>query len=163
MGKRGPPPKPLEQKRLEGTTRRDRDAARDNVPAALLGAPACPADFDAASRAVWDEVVPELLELKTLAKTDGGVLQGYCRTLARAVKLEKLANKEPIIKTPYGKKLHPAAAEARKLWAVVEKLAVQLGLSYAARSRVTMPKPDEKKDPTGAWLFSNAPPLSVVK
>lgn len=163
MGKRGPPKKSLEQKALEGTSRPDRDNPRKEVVTPKAGEPPKPSSLGKEAALIWDEVVPQLLELGTISETDGGVLQGYCMTLARVVKLEKSAMKEPIIESPFGDKLNPCAAEARKLWLVVKALAVDLGLSYAARDRVTMPKRDEKKDPTGAFLFENAPPLTIVR
>src|SRR2546422_10688171 len=117
MGRRGPPPKPPELKRQQGTDKRhpERQADALVLPA---GAPPCPQGLNAAARAVWDEVVPELLAIGTLAKVDRGVLEGYCRMFARAVQLDQTAALHPMVKTPFGPKVNPAGVEARKLWPV---------------------------------------------
>src|SRR5438874_12447773 len=81
MGRRGPPPKPQELKRRQGTYRKDRDNTATVVPT-IPGAPAMPDDLPAAATRRWAEIVPGLMEAGLLAKTDGGALEAYCRTWA---------------------------------------------------------------------------------
>lgn len=152
MGLRGPPPKPPAQKALEGTSRRDRDP---QVAASMAkpGRPAAPPAMTGDALAVWNDLVPRLVRLKTLAKIDGGVLEAYCRNIALARQLDKLAVAEPLVESPQGLKLNPAASEARMIWVVVKGLAVDLGLSYGARSRAPVPPQENAKDPAEEFLF----------
>jgi P27 family predicted phage terminase small subunit len=129
MGRRGPPPKPAALKKAQGTFRKSREKARDGV-AMPAGAPPCPASLKGAARAVWEEVVPALIELGTLSKVDGGVLESYCRSLAQARKLDDVSKSEPVVDTPFGPKINPAIPVLVKLWPVVERLAFALGLHY---------------------------------
>jgi hypothetical protein len=89
---------------------------------------------------------------------DGGALEAYCRSFARWSVLEEEAAKTPMIKTPFGKKMNPASAEARKLHKeVVQPLEIALGLHYAARSRVKAPE-KPKTDPAADFLFKKGGP-----
>lgn len=152
MGLRGPPPKPPAQKALEGTSRRDRDP-QVSASMAKPGRPGTPDGLSGDALAVWTDLVPRLVRLKTLAKTDGGVLEAYCRNIALARQLDKLAVAEPLVDSPQGVKLNPAASEARQIWVVVRGLAVDLGLSYGARSRAPIPQQENAKDPAEDFIF----------
>src|SRR4051812_24684731 len=119
MGKRGPPPKPLRMKALEGTLRKDRDGAaavQNPLPELPADAPACPASLAAGAKRVWHDVVPALLKIGTLASTDTTILTGYCTLRARAQALDDIAADEPLVESKSGKKANPAGVEARKLW-----------------------------------------------
>ena len=88
MGKRGPPPRPQETKKAEGTYRADRDPALragGAVVGAPPGEPPCPPELGDEARRIWNDVVPALLEQGTLSKVDWGVVAGYCMTLALAL------------------------------------------------------------------------------
>lgn len=159
MGRRGPPPKPTALKKAQGTFRKSREAARETVELPA-GAPPCPPCLTKAARAVWNEVVPELLTLGTLSKVDGGVLESYCRSLAQARELDKQSSAEPVVDTPFGPKVHPGIPVLVKLWPVVERLAFALGLHYVARSRVKMPEKEKPADPSESFLFGQG--LQVV-
>ena len=147
MGKRGPPPKPTTLKQQQGTYRADRDPMRGGRPPSVLvplpelppGAPPCPPELDEEARRVWHEVFPRLMQIGTLDQADGGILRGYCALLVRVQKLETLAAEKPIIESKTGPKVSPAGVGARKLWPLVEKLASDLGLNYAARARAGAP------------------------
>jgi hypothetical protein len=66
------------------------------------------------------------------------------------------------VETPAGPKAHPAAVEPRLTWKVVEKLASDLALTYAARARAgapTTPKGEaarERLKQAEAFLFGGA-------
>lgn len=158
MAGNGPPPKPPEQKKIEGTFRKDRDGgnASNQAPA---GRPKCPPDLDGDARAIWRQLAPKLVRLKTIATVDGGVLEAYCRTLALARRLDKEAVKNPMVEDRFGGMApNPAGIEARKLWPVVQSLASDLGLSYAARTKAPPPAQENRKDPAEAFLFGKKPP-----
>jgi P27 family predicted phage terminase small subunit len=142
MGKRGPPPKPSSQKKLEGTYRPDR-AARNEV-VAPPGAPAVPDRLPAAARVKWDELVPILLERRTLSIEDGAILEEHCRAYAMWRRYQADAEKRLMVKTPFGPKVNPAAGEARKWEAIVRQTGDRLGVNASARSRVgAQPAPEK--------------------
>jgi phage terminase small subunit len=106
-------------------------------------------------------VVTELVPLGTLAKTDGGALEAYCRSWAQWKKLQAAAAAKVMVKTPFGPKVNPASGEARKLHKeVIQPLELALGLHYAARARVKMPEKPKEKDPVEQDLFGGG--LKVV-
>ena len=145
MGRRGPAPKPTELKKLEGTYRKDR-AARNEV-VAPPGAPPRPETLTQAALARWDELVPILLERGTLAKEDGAILEAHCRAFATWKEYQRRAEKRPMVRTPYGDRVNPAAAEARQWESRATQTGDRLGLNASARSRVgkpEKPKPDAK-------------------
>lgn len=158
MGKRGPRPKPTAIKKLEGTYRKDRAPAAEMDP--HKGIPARPAYLSKLAAAEWDRVVPQLAELGVLTLVDGGVLEGYCSNYGIAVAMQLKADKTPIVKTPFGPKTNPAVGEARKAWALARQYAAELGLSPAARTRVSAPPKPTEEDKTEAFLFG--PPRLVV-
>jgi P27 family predicted phage terminase small subunit len=151
MGKRGPPPKPSEVKKLEGTYRKDRVARNEFKP--TPGTPDRPADLDPVACAEWDRVVPELIKAGLLTMVDGAVLEGYCATFAMARHFQKLAEQAPIVDTDYGLKPHPAVSEARRSWALVRQLAAEFGFTPSSRTRVGSLVGGDGKDEAAEFLF----------
>ncbi len=146
MGRRGPPPKPSSVKKLEGTFRKDR-AARSEIEAPP-GAPAIPAGLKGDALAKWNELVPILLERKTLSVEDGAILEAHCRAYGTWRAFQAKADAQPMVKTPFGPKVNPAAGEARQWESRVTQTGDRLGLNASARSRVG--KPEGQKGPKGA-------------
>ena len=151
MGLRGPAPKPTALKLLEGTFRADRAPANEPTPDAAT--PDMPAwvKRDADARKEWSRIVPVLAKLGVLTALDGGVLEGYIASHARAVKAERaLKRKGLIVQTPFGPKTNPAIKIAKDAWAEVRQASHALGLNPAARSRISVPKapdaPDAKRN-----------------
>src|SRR5437016_2827059 len=103
MGRTGPPPKPPKLRKVQ---RADRDRPHVHAPP---GVPSCPPELDDVARRIWNEVTPALLEIGTLSPIDGGMLAGYCMTLATALKLSESAAKAPMLGTA-PQWLNPAAA-----------------------------------------------------
>jgi P27 family predicted phage terminase small subunit len=156
MGKRGPPPKPTALKKLEGTFRPDR--ATTNEVQAPPAAPLRP-KLPRAAAEKWDEIVPLLVERGTLSLEDGAILEGYCRSYDMWVRYQSDAEKKPIVKTPFGPKVNPAAGEARKWETRLTAMGDRLGLNAAARSRVSAPEKPKQEDTTEDFLFG--PPRLV--
>jgi P27 family predicted phage terminase small subunit len=151
MGRRGPPPKPSALKKLEGTFRTSR-ATRNEVEAPP-GSPPKPDDMPKEASARWDELVPVLLERKTLAVEDGAILEAHCRAYAQWKQYQVAAEAKPMVKTPWGPKVNPAAAEAVKWETRVTITGDRLGLSASSRSRVGAKDKEPEKDPTEDFLF----------
>lgn len=161
MGRRGPAPQPKALKKAKGTYQKCRDREIDTV-APPPGAPPMPADLPPAARARWNEVVAELMPLGTLAKVDGGALEAYCRSYALWSAFLAEAEAKPTVKSPFGVKINPASAEARKVHKeVIQPLELALGLHYAARNRVKMPAKPKEQDPVEKDLFGAG--LQVVE
>lgn len=155
MGLRGPKPLPTAIKLARGTFRADRSASNEIEPA--IGTPKMPAWLDKTARAEWRRVVPQLEETGVLTRVDGSTLEGYCSNYSAAVRLQQLADAEPLIEGLHGKKENPAASAARKHWQLVRQFAAELGLSPAARTRVGAPATSKAAEAEEAAMFGGAP------
>jgi len=152
MGRRGPPPKPTALKRLEGTYRPDRAVQHEFIPPP--GAPDAPDHIEGLALATWQRVVNEMGKCPgLLTRVDFATLEGFCVQYAEAVSSSARVRAKPQIKTPFGVKTNPAAAEARKAWALARQFANDLGLSPAGRTRVSAPPPQAEKDEAKDFLF----------
>lgn len=107
-----------------------------------LGAPVKPRGLPAAASKAWDEIVPVLDEAGMLSPADGLTLELALRHFvqARAASVQLLRAKSVTIhdyKNGRDAK-HPASQIMRDHSAEFLKYAAQLGLSFAARARVTV-------------------------
>ncbi len=150
MGKRGPPPKPSAQKKLEGTYRPDRAARNELV--SPPGAPPRP-KLNKAAGAKWDELLPILLDRGTLSVEDGVSLEQFCRFYAQWMTYQSAAEKDPVLETMYGPKVNPAQDTALKLEQRLTALGDRLGLTASARSKVSVPEKPKAEDHTADFLF----------
>lgn len=155
MGKRGPKPLPTALKRARGTLQKCREAP--NALELPPGVPACPSTLDKDARAIWDELAANEEWRVVLARADVFALELLVKHMALERKFSKAAEARPMVKTPWGPKPNPAAAEARKEAALVKQLAAEFGLTPSARTRVSGPgskdpKEDSKKK-AAAFLF----------
>lgn len=153
MGKRGPPPKPSALKHLEGTYRPDRAAPNEVI--APPGAPEKPDGMPAEASARWDALVDVLLQRRTLAEEDAGILEAHCRAYGMWRQYLTEAETLPMVKTATGTmRINPASAEARLWEARTTTTGDRLGLSASARSRVsaTGETPDAE-DAADEFLF----------
>lgn len=150
MGRRGPMPKPTALRVLEG--RVQHRALPKGEPKPRIGPPPCPADLDPEAKAEWKVIVDEWMRSapKLLTRVDGGVLAQYCQCKARwmqaerAIAVELVAGKpldrfQVLIAIKYSQQMHLAAD--------------RLGLSPAARTRLTLPDSSDEDD-----AFLNARP-----
>lgn len=128
---------PTALKKARGTFEQCKSARNEMAPPP--GLPVCPKYLDKVAREFWEELVPQLAELNVLTKVDGKTLEGLCTNYSQAVKFQKLADKDPIVETPWGPKVNPAVSEARKSWALLKQFAAEFGLSPSARTRVGAP------------------------
>lgn len=133
MSKRGRKPKPDALKKREGTFRRDRAHAGLALPP---GVPECPAGLPDDAAAIWAELTSNEAWRVVLTKADSIGLELLVKHMALERRFAKLAAKQPIVKTPFGPKTHPAVSEARKEAAIVKGLLGEFGLTPAERERV---------------------------
>lgn len=137
MGKRGPPPKPDALKKREGTYRKDRSVAHAlELPP---GVPPCPKALPADAKKIWAELAGNEKWRVVLATADAFGLELLVKHMSLERKFASRAHAQPIVKTPFGPKPNPAAAEARKEGALVKQLLAEFGLTPSARSRVGKP------------------------
>lgn len=152
MGRRGPAPKPVELKIIEGNP--GKRALNHNRPTPKPGAPSCPDWLDPEAKREWRRLARELDRLQLLTGADQSVYAGYCQNLARVREAELLLTKEGLTVSLWGTdnegvahlvgmRAHPAVAIARGCWLNVLRFGQQLGLSPSSRSGLTIPKPPE--------------------
>jgi P27 family predicted phage terminase small subunit len=154
VGRRGPPPKPTAQKKLEGTYRKDRDPSAGAAFEPPPGAPQAPKWLDKEAKAEWARVVPLLLEGKVLTLLDGGALERYCVAHSNWVKAQRDVQKNGLVlKTQFGPQKNPAVKIAFDERAAAKQLAQELGLSPSARTRVKVAEKTAEKDQDEAFLF----------
>jgi phage terminase small subunit len=121
MGSHGPLPEPRRLQLLKGERKR---AGRQvtNPPTALPAAPPKPADLGLDGSRIWDLVTPELERMTILGRIDLVVLEAYCKVY------DEWRREDP--------------QQRRWLWLIdrMTTLAIQLGLSPAARLRMNLPE-----------------------
>lgn len=141
----GRPRKPTEQKRREGTLRKDRSLENELTPPP--GVPVAPKWLDKEARVEWDRVVPQLAALGVLTGLDGGALERYCVAHSNWIRAQRAVQKEgTVIKTPFGPQKNPNVKIALDERAAARLLATELGLSPSSRSRVKAPEKPPAKD-----------------
>ncbi len=127
MGRRGPPKTPTALKRLRGTDQPCRRSPGE--PAPRPGVPDAPAFLDAAARAEWDRMAPQL-EVRGLLETiDLAVLAVYCTAWWRLVAAYGRLQTSPYVRV---------AATARTQLIAAAR---EMGLSPASRASVTARPP----------------------
>ncbi|MFO0823031.1 MAG: phage terminase small subunit P27 family [Gemmataceae bacterium] len=113
------------------------------------GAPAVPRGMGKAARAVWKRVTAEMEKAGTLTHADQDILAAYCVAVADLDKLNAEIERDGIMidaptfdrnGKPTGstsRRPHPALKWRSDLLNKVKQLAGEMGLTPAARSRVT--------------------------
>lgn len=89
-----------------------------------LGAPPCPVWMQGAAREEWERIVPELDRLGVLTVVDNAVLVGHCSTYGEIVSTIQAG--EPL---------------KAALLAQMRSYAGELGLTPAARAKLSVPPP----------------------
>ena len=142
MARRGPRPQPSALNRLRGHPgkRKTRRALEPPAPTAALLRP--PRWLDAAAKAEWRRLAPELVRLGVLTLLDVGMFAGYCAWFARwrACETELVALKRIITKTPSGYvRAHPLVTMTRDAAKMMDLFASHFGLSAADRASMSLP------------------------
>ena len=141
MGRRGPPKTPTALKRLRGTDQPCRRSPGE--PAPRPGVPDAPAFLDAAARAEWDRMAPQL-EVRGLLETiDLAVLAVYCTAWSRLVAAELALRVEgEVVVDAYGRlQTSPYVRVAATARTQLIAAAREMGLSPASRASVTARPP----------------------
>jgi P27 family predicted phage terminase small subunit len=140
MGARGPAPTPTAVLQLRGSWRAN---ARKGEPKAPREIPTCPGWLDAAAKSAWNQLAPLLHQMGVLTLADANVLTRYCITWSRWKAAEQwiqdngeVAEVETDSGTTYVP--HPQVRIAAMLGDQLGKMEQQLGLTPAARARLTV-------------------------
>lgn len=142
MGARGPAPKPVALKVLEGNP--GKRAINHDEPKPTPIAPPCPSWLMDEAKAEWDRVAPELERLGLLTRVDGAALAAYCQAYARWVEAEKDISLHGTTSVSlHGMEVaRPAVAMAQKSAQMVKAFAAEFGLTPSSRGRMALPPQD---------------------
>lgn len=123
------------------------------TPQPVREMPPTPSWLDTEARAEWKRVSGELYGLGLLTRIDRGVLARYCHAWALWVDAGKRLVAEGLLaKGQKGEdRKHPLVMAYRDLDSICTSLSKELGLSPAARRRMTLPEP-EWDDPAAGIL-----------
>lgn len=140
---RGRRPLPTEVKRLRGNPGKRRLNAHEPTPSSRR--PTRPDFLTSRAAAKWDELVPELEAAHLLSRLDGELLAIFCQAWADWIEAElAVRGASPVIDTMLGNLVvSPWRTVANQHRKELLRLAVELGLSPSARSRIKVGPPEE--------------------
>lgn len=96
------------------------------------------------SRAVWNEVIPVLVETHGEIKGEGDIIRAYCIATAMFRRTSKEVDENPVIVLPNGKVVPNPQMDLMKTWGMqMRQYAEALGLTVKERKRILRL---EKKD-----------------
>ena len=142
---RGRKPKPTALRLVEGNL--SRRPFNRNEPKPPTAMPTCPSHLSPTAKAEWKRLARTLNETGLLTGIDRTALATYCQAYGRWVEAErKLSETPPLLKTPAGYvQASPWIAIANKQIELMTRLMAELGLSPAARSRLSVHLPNGPK------------------
>lgn len=143
MGKRGPKPKPMELRRIEGNP--SRRPMNDSAPEAQ-GRPQPPDYLSAYARTVWDRVIGSMPE-KIYTAADQDLLAAYCvqSDLHRSA-AEQAGREGAVIPSNEGRSyVNPCIKVLNEAARQMTSIGTRLGLDPAARATLKVPKDEKPK------------------
>lgn len=117
---------------------RGRKAEVSALDGALSKVPPAPSWLPAHGKAEWRRVVPQLVADRKIAAHELGTVEAYCLAVANMRKAEELisANGGPLYKSMTGElKRHPATTLVKEAVEASRRLAAELGLTPASRTK----------------------------
>ena len=144
MARTGRPPKPTALKLLHGTARSDR--VLKNEPQPEIGRPTRPHWLLPEAKREWSRIVPELLRLGLLAKIDRAMISMWCQCWGMYVEAIRDIRAHG---TTYSKEdgyegQRPSVSIMNKMIEKMTALSARFGMTPSDRSRINVPKPEEK-------------------
>lgn len=136
MGRRGPQPKPVALKLLEGNP--GKRPLRAKVAAAPASAVSCPAWLTGEARAEWRRLAPPLTKAGLLTPLDRSAFATYCESFASWKQcLHVVEVNGPLYLSATGRLLaRPEVGMAQTFAKEVRELAAQFGMTPAGRARL---------------------------
>lgn len=118
------------------------------IEGGLAGAAPLPADVPKAMRGEWDRIVSDLAARKLLMPAALGTVAAYLIARWQVAECVKAIQRDgAFVRTKQGEpKPHPAHGVMNKANEIVARLAAELGLTPAARSRKGLSGPNEGGD-----------------
>ena len=160
---RGRKPRPTSLKLAAGNPGKRPLNSRE--PRAEPDLPTCPAHLLPTAKAEWKRLVRELYQLGVITRLDRATLAAYCQAYGRWVDAEKKLKETPgILKMPSGYiQMNPWLTIATKQMELMQRFAVELGMTPSSRSRVeTVRRPSGLSGavprPADAYLNTCNPP-----
>ena len=158
---RGRKPKPTRLKIASGNPGKRPLNPREPRPQPSL--PTCPAHLLPTAKAEWKRLAQELYQLGVITRLDRATLAGYCQAYGRWVEAEKMLKQTPgILRMPSGYiQANPWLTIATKQMELMQRFAVELGMTPSSRSRVeAVRRPSDQgalPRPADAYLNPRAP------
>jgi len=142
MGARGPAPKPVELKILEGNPGKRR--LNHDRPQPTATPPAVPAWLPPEAKAEWFRVLPELVRLKLVTVVDAAALAGYCLAWAQLQEAQAALESGLTMTLPSGyTQQRPEVSIVHKCLALIKTFSAEFGFTPSSRGRMTAPSTDE--------------------
>ena len=117
---------------------RGRKAEVSALDGALSKAPPAPSWLPAHAKAEWRRVLPQLVETRKIAAHELGTVESYCLAVANMRQAEAIlqAHGGPTYVSPTGElKRHPATTLVKEAVEASRRLAAELGLTPASRTK----------------------------
>lgn len=141
----GRPRKTDQQKKLEGTFRKDRSAVGSISFTAITKVPPAPDEFDDVAKGVWNTICGELIKKSMMESIDIYNIQIICINYSIYWKCIKLMGNEFIVDTGTGStKTNPLFTTANQAITIAERLSAKYGFSPTDRMKLKMINPTEK-------------------
>lgn len=135
MGTRGPAPKPLEMRRLEGNP--GKRPIPEGVPEGDGGVPDRPAWLSDEAGDFFTEIVEQASKLRVLSSTDGAAVAVLAEALQAYVEIRQTMTVEWCIAGAEGQpKKHPLASSRLEWLRFIANWSREFGFSPSARARV---------------------------
>jgi P27 family predicted phage terminase small subunit len=142
--------KPTVMKKLEGTYRRDQASPSEPMPDVLLIPPPMPEGLNKYGQAEWEKMTLELTKLGMLTTMDSSQLAAYCNEMGNYWECEDM-RRGVIVREETEEGREAAVMFYKNYFDMAQKhlnharaMAVQFGFTPAARSRINVPKKEEK-------------------
>ena len=163
--KPGPKPKPTATKRLHGNPGKRKLPENEPKPEGTPKPPLAPRHLCKVAKKKWREKSKELHAAGLLTKLDNDRLAAYCVEYATYIEAEtNLQEHGKLIKAQSGFPMQsPWLPIRNKAEANMGKIAAEFGMTPSSRSRVTVAKKDDKKDPLAEFMAKGGGSPLVVR
>lgn len=161
--KPGPKPKPTAIKKLQGNPGKRKLPENEPQPEKPDKPPPAPRHLCKVARKKWKKYSKELHKAGLLTVLDYDRLASYCVEHATYMKANaEIQEHGELIKAQSGFPMQtPWLPIRNKAEATMGKIAAEFGMSPSSRSRVTVAKKDEKKDPLAEFMERGGKPYKV--
>lgn len=153
MATRGPRPKPTRLKELAGNP--GKRPLNRGEPKPKAGVPTPPSHLDGTARREWKRISQQLAACRLLTAVDRTALALYCTAYSRWAEAEKQVREVgTVVRTKNGYPvLSPYLIVANKAMEQLTRLLAELGLSPAARTRISIAGPSSENDSAEQEFF----------